>query len=212
MWVQIYPNTGLSSVCNDQRKHTIWLMCSKVMWRDKSAADTAVGSRRTSCEGPLMLVVLLQQLKPVKVKKNCSCVWGKKSVLPAAFVFVFPALHPGVWRHHRHPAHPGWAALHKGQQRGQKSAHLHHLLRFGVVYAAANNLWDKVVSFRSGRDWNIFLLSHNSFLWWKEIDITVNVSQYLSFGHIGLRHWQHLAGVPQHLPKKTFSSCIKNNI
>lgn len=138
MWVQIYPNIGLSSVCNNQRPHTICvirrdvtpsLLLSQLRGhggphvRGLTAAETCQGKKSFLC-----------------VKKRCSC---------SVFVFVFPALHPGVWRHHRHPAHPGRAALHKGQQRGQKSAHLHHILRFGIMYAAANNLRDKVASFRS---------------------------------------------------------------
>lgn len=48
------------------------------------------------------------------------------------------ALRPGVRRHHRHPAHPCRAALHRRQQRGQKPAHLHHLLRVRTQHIASD--------------------------------------------------------------------------
>lgn len=57
-----------------------------------------------------------------------------------------PALHPGLWRHHRHPADPGRAALHRRQQRRQESAHLHHLLRVGDLHAAADGRRHQVAS------------------------------------------------------------------
>ena len=49
------------------------------------------------------------------------------------------ALYPRIRRHHRSPADPGRAALHKGQQRRQKPAHLHHILRVGVMHTAADH-------------------------------------------------------------------------
>lgn len=140
MWVQIYPNIGLSSVCNNQRPHTICPVWSDVMWRQVCCCHSC-GVTVDLMWGGLTAAETCQGKKSfLCVKKRSSC---------SVFVFVFPALHPGVWRHHRHPAHPGRAALHQGQQRGQKSAHLHHILRFGIMYAAANNLRDKVASFRS---------------------------------------------------------------
>lgn len=48
------------------------------------------------------------------------------------------ALHPGVWGHHCSPADPGRAPLHQGQQRRQKPAHLHHILRVRIMYDTAD--------------------------------------------------------------------------
>lgn len=49
------------------------------------------------------------------------------------------ALHPRVRWHHRSPADPGRAPLHKGQQHRQKPAHLHHILCVGIMYATADS-------------------------------------------------------------------------
>lgn len=69
---------------------------------------------------------------------------------PSYFTFPLTALHPGLWRHHCHPADLGRAALHRGQQWRQEPAHLDHLLRVGTLHAAADGGRHKVsVQFRN---------------------------------------------------------------
>lgn len=60
------------------------------------------------------------------------------------FFFPFAALHPCFRRHHCNPADPGRASVHQGQQRRQKPAHLHHILRVGTLHATADGHWHKV--------------------------------------------------------------------
>lgn len=109
--------------------------------------------------------------------------------------FVFPALHLGVWGHHRHPAHPGRAALHQGQQPGQKSAHLHHFLRFGIMYAAANNRGDEVASSRSPYADERKLNCGNRFI----------------LSAVWSRRWE-ASGWVQHLPMQAPATALKKQI